>query len=442
MIAVALTPAFAWLATFAVHSSIAGAAALLVSLLLRHRAISLQESLLRLSLWAAVVSSSLQFVLPAWFGAPFALSLPPVDAVAVPPIEFVALDPADLPVVASPAASLMSDLPWRTILLVAAAAAALGGLFWLVTVHRRLSRVLATRLPETDARVLTTAAAVAACLGLRQSPHISRSPLIATPIAFGWLRPEVCLPVRATSLGDESLRAMLAHEVAHLRRGDPAWMWLAAWLNALFPWQPMLHLVRRRWARLVELRCDAVAASHSSPAAVARCLIDVAEWLRPMPASLALGMAARPSALRERVEAVLRAGTPRAPNRAVAAVLSGLSLSALTVAAPGVAAEAPATEPTITMRESVADPAEPPTASTPPTAPRGAAPLQAVLELLRAEQAELQHEADALAKDLDRRAVGPDIRQMQAALRQRLSDLDRSRQRLEALLERRAPRSR
>ncbi|MBZ0150080.1 MAG: hypothetical protein K8J09_01010, partial [Planctomycetes bacterium] len=85
MNAVALTPALAWLATFAVHSSLAGAFALMVSLLLRRRAIALQESLLRWSLWVGVVSSSLQFVLPAgwWLGAPLGLEPSLVDP-AVP----------------------------------------------------------------------------------------------------------------------------------------------------------------------------------------------------------------------------------------------------------------------------------------------------------------------------------------------------------------------
>lgn len=442
MNAVALTPALAWLATFAVHSSLAGAFALMVSLLLRRRAIALQESLLRWSLWVGVVSSSLQFVLPVgwWLGAPLGLEpvlvdpAAPTATVATAEWPLAANGPA---AAAAPSAAWTWPWSWQATLLMAALAAAVAGLGWLVVVHRRLVRVLATRHPETDARVLTTAAAVAARLGLRQSPHVSRSPLIATPIAFGWLRPEICLPIRAATLGDDSLRAMLAHEVAHLRRGDPAWMWLAAWLTALCPWHPVLHLVRRRWARLVEHRCDAVAAQHSSPAAVARCLLDVAEWLRPAPVAIALGMAARPSALRERVEAVLRAAAPHAPNRAAAAVFGGLSLTALTVAAPGGAVPA-ATAADLTfvgpvapmLLEAAPEPAAPPAA------------LELLVSSLRDERLSLQAEAAELYHELALRRASPELRQLQANLRQRLSDLERSQQRLDALLGRRASRSR
>ena len=69
---------------------------------------------------------------------------------------------------------------------------------------------------------------------------------------------------------------MLGNELAHLRRADPAWMWLGAWLQALFPWQLLLAASRRQWSRVVELRCDAEAAQHTSATAVARCLIEVA----------------------------------------------------------------------------------------------------------------------------------------------------------------------
>jgi hypothetical protein len=305
------------------------------------------------------------------------------------------------------------------------------GACWFLRMHLRLRAVLHSRTPETDPRVLSTASHVARQLGLRQSPGLSRSERLATPIAFGWLRPEICLPVRAHELSDPSLRAMLAHEVAHLRRHDPAWMWLAAGLQALFPWQPLLLVVRRRWARLVELRCDAIAAAHSSPTAVARCLLDVAEWLRPRPAVpiVALGMAARPSALRERIEAALRPHAIGATRRGWSSAFAGLSLSALTLMAPAVQTASPAELSPVLPRARTAD--------APMPASSRSAELREAAALLDQEYATVVAEVARVRADLAGRRDAKELEQLVSMLSHRLLVVERLRTHLEELLDRR-----
>jgi beta-lactamase regulating signal transducer with metallopeptidase domain len=420
-----------WLGTFAVHSTLALGAAWLVSVLLGRRALSLQENLLRVSLWLAVLSASLQCALRGVWTPELVLSPDVTTAAAPAPGVAALLAPAS-----ATAANAIpwwgqwwGQLPWPTVVVGTAAFAALGGFAWLAIVHRRLRRVLRARQPETDARVLTTAAEVARQMGLQQSPQMSRSAGIATPIAFGFLRPEICLPVRVGELGAPSLRAMLAHEVAHLRAADPAWMWGAACLQALFPWQPLFVVVRRRWARLVELRCDAIAAQHATPTAVARCLLDVADWLRPVPEGtfMALGMAARPSALRERVEAALQGATHRPSRRAVARALGSFALGALTIGAPAVATERPLAEANPTLAISA-----PPAAS----ASTGRAQLRGSLAALLAEHTNLLGEAERLRGELRAHVPAAEFAKMQAELDRRLQTLAGMRTRLEALLAR------
>lgn len=414
-----------WLGTFALHSTCALGGAWLVGAVMGRRATAFQERLLRFALWAGLASASLQC---AVFGSPFDLSLPqPVAALAA--VEPAASAPAGVPVdlVGAPASGVAvpwPDLPSGAVLLAAAAGLAFAGILWLAVVLLRLRSALRCREPETDPRVLAAAAEVARGMGLQQSPRLSRSGSLATPIAFGWLRPEICLPARAGELGDEPLRALLAHEVAHLRRGDPAWTWFATVLQALFPWQLLLFAVRRRWARLVELRCDALAARQSSPTAVARCLLDVAEWMRPGAAvpAVALGMAARPSALRERIEVALQERPPEPPRRALSLAFCSASLSSLTLLAPGL----------------VSGPEQEALGETLPAA----APPEVGEDVTLREFRSLEQECTALAEqvaslraEVDNGRASPELEQLVSTLSRRLLVVERLRVRLRALLD-------
>ncbi|MBX3465160.1 MAG: M56 family metallopeptidase [Planctomycetes bacterium] len=410
----AVDVAAAWLGTFALHSACVLAAALLLDRALHGRAFGWREFALRLSLWVALASSSLQCFLLG--GAPVAATwvsatTPGVAGVAVPAVA-AAAPPSIAAAPAGPAG------PW---LVLGAVAAALLGVGRLLGCRARLRSWLASRQPERDPRVLSIAASAAAALGLARPPRLSRSARLDSPIAIGWRRPEVVLPARVHELGDDGLRALLAHELAHLRRADPLWLDGIRLLEALFPWQLLLPLARRRWQRLVEVRCDALAARHTSPAALAGCLLDVAGWLAAdaRPVAPVWAMAVRGSALRDRVETVLRATAAATPSpvrttTAAAAVLAGLA-----IAAPGSA-----------MPQGAATAAAAVAAARSP-----AAPPDAVL----AEWSALAADARRLQARLARRPVGPELErllpvlvhrlaaaeQLAARLERRLQDLDR-----------------
>jgi beta-lactamase regulating signal transducer with metallopeptidase domain len=429
----------AWLATYALHSTVALAAAWLMSAVARRRAVVLQELVLWLAMVVPLASATVQFFVfgPIWgFGGLGAAPQP----VVLDDVPFVLddLGPAVFEAVApAPAAAAASLPPLREWMLLLAALSALGGLTLLLVRWVRLGRLLAQRRPETDGRVLAAAARVAHEMGCRQTPRISRSPVLATPVAFGWLRPEVCLPARAPTLADPLLDAMLGHEVAHLRRGDPGRLWFAAVLAAVFPWQLLLLPVRRRWLRAMELRCDAIAAERSSASAVAHCLVEVAQWLAvgSRQSALAAGMAARPSALRERVEVALAGGAVPVPRDAVRVGLAALIIVAMTVAAPGVPFHALRSEPaaneatpsdrTTALLDDVSDGFDgehfDPAAAT------------ALLALLDAETEEVAAEARELGAKLRQRR-GAQGAALADALEARLQHLVRLRARLAARL--------
>src|SRR5262249_19494974 len=228
-------------------------------------------------------------------------------------------------------------------------AGALCGSAWLLAARARLRALLADRRAETDARVLAAAVAAADSLGLEQLPLLSRAAALGSPVTFGLLRAEVCLPARVGELGAAELRALFCHEFAHIRRGDAGWLWLGAWLQALFPWQIWLWPWRRRLCAVAELRCDAAASRCTNPVAVAQCLVHVASWLgaRRAPAGT-LAMAARPSALRTRVEAALADREEARVPAPAGSLLAAGALVLFAAAAPRVrrdAAELPAPGP-------------------------------------------------------------------------------------------------
>ncbi|MCB9878847.1 MAG: M56 family metallopeptidase [Planctomycetes bacterium] len=432
-------PALEWLGTYALHSTVVLAVTWLVARAMRGRGLGLQDALLRQALWLPLLSSTVQLAVVGSFwslaGAAPALELATVDVVATEPTFALAPALTAAPAVFPEPAS--APLPKALIAMAAVGLASLVGVGCLVRMWWRLRRVLATRRPETDGRVLAIAAQMAGELGLRQSPMVSTAAAIDTPIAFGMLRPEVCLPARAAQLDEESLRAMLTHELAHLRRGDAAWMWAAAWLQAMFPWQLMLLPVRRLWGRVVELRCDAEAAQRTSPTAVARCLIEVAEWLRPQPrTAIALGMAARPSALRERVEAVLERADAPHPARALAFSAALLSLTTMTVAAPGLRPQPVEALLAVDELELEREVFEVDDVERLVDMAEGADEQQALRELLPVVEQEyglMMREADGLRAELLARAT-PRALRLQAALQSRLENLTRLRARLIALV--------
>lgn len=193
---------------------------------------------------------------------------------------------------------------------------ACGLLLRLAVAQARTLRALGARAPVRDTDLEEALAHLQRQAGGTRAIHLSMSPATATPLALG--RAEIVLPERALrELSRPELEAALAHELAHLTRRDPLWNVLASCVQAVFFFQPLNLLARRRVAAAAEDVCDAWAVRASgSPIPLARCLTTVAVWVeqgsRPQAAAL-VSMAARPSGLVQRVERIL--ALPRLRSR-------------------------------------------------------------------------------------------------------------------------------
>ena len=198
--------------------------------------------------------------------------------------------------------------------------------------------------------------------GVSRPIHLTAAPGIASPVALGGN--EIVVPEAALSdLEEEQQRSMLAHELAHLVRHDPAWLTVACLLERFFFLQPLNRFARIRLQEAAEFLCDDWAVRRTgSSVSLASCLVKVAEWVHATPQPIPLaGMAERRSQLVERIHRLLE-GRPmtHAPRTlwlsAAAVTLLGLTA----VAAPGITAAGTSTPPSLSddARHADADLAE------------------------------------------------------------------------------------
>jgi beta-lactamase regulating signal transducer with metallopeptidase domain len=139
------------------------------------------------------------------------------------------------------------------------------------------------------------------------------------PAVLGWFRPAVLLPVRAlTGLTEEQIEAVIAHELAHIRRLDCFVNLFQIAAETLLFYHPAVWWVSQRIRAERENCCDDEAISLCGDAVnYARALTLMEEW-RTAPA---LMMAANRSPLAERVVRLL--GWDGAAGRIRVAGLAG-----------------------------------------------------------------------------------------------------------------------
>jgi beta-lactamase regulating signal transducer with metallopeptidase domain len=155
-----------------------------------------------------------------------------------------------------------------------------------------------------------------------------------TPFAAGLLRPYVLLPERAfAALSPAARDAVIAHELAHLRRHDPALLLLLGVISDVFWFVPGMAAALRQITRDLELSADALALrAGATRAGLVSALVTLADGhAEPAPAAGLFGK--RPGLLRERVERMLEAPEPvaRWPYRHLASRSVVLALFVLFV---------------------------------------------------------------------------------------------------------------
>ena len=178
-------------------------------------------------------------------------------------------------------AALRPLLPW----LVAAwlLGIALGGLR-LALAWRRvrgLARSLFAPLPRA---VEVRLSELAFRLGLRRAVCAGLSAAVDVPTVVGWARPVVLVPAAMLAgLSPAQLDALLAHELAHIRRHDFLVNLFQAVAEALFFYHPGVYAINRRIRAERENACDDIAVGVTGDA------VDYARALATLEAARSTG---------------------------------------------------------------------------------------------------------------------------------------------------------
>jgi len=150
-----------------------------------------------------------------------------------------------------------TSLPWRLAL---AALVGLGALVVAVLAARRFLRFrrLAKAAEPAPPALVTRAAEIGAALGVRRVPSVCLLPARVPPMLWpASPRPKLLLPRDLLpELGGDELDALLAHELAHVRRRDHWVRFLEIGATALFWWYPVAWWSRRELRRAEERCCD------------------------------------------------------------------------------------------------------------------------------------------------------------------------------------------
>ncbi|NKB86668.1 MAG: hypothetical protein GKS06_00405 [Acidobacteria bacterium] len=148
---------------------------------------------------------------------------------------------------------------------------------------RGLVRRSAAALPELTARLDETRTR----LGVSRHIALRTTAELQSPALIGWFAPTILMPRATSVLSAGVVDAVLAHEVAHVRRRDyPMNILQTAALRLLF-FHPGAHWIARRVAAEREACCDDLAARFCGVAGYARGLAGLEAWRVGVPA---LGM--------------------------------------------------------------------------------------------------------------------------------------------------------
>ncbi len=291
-----------------------------------------------------------------------------------------------------------------------------------VRIARFRRRLAAERPPPCW--IQAEVAALASRLKVR-APRVSVVPELGTPMLWCLGATRLLLPRELLGrLSPERWRGVLAHELAHLRRGDPWIRRLELLAGLIWWWNPLFWLVRSRLEIEAELACDAwvVWTLPDDRRTYAEALLDVCSTVNQAHApSPALGIGGAGRFFERRLTMIMRSQGPCSLSRGVKLAAGLLTLLAMPAWSSG--QDEPRREPDQPRAERPErDEPREPDRERPEARPREDGPRRPIRERLRQspegrEQAEAELQRAQKQLDQARERLQTHMREMQEHIR-------------------------
>lgn len=281
-----------WIVTAAIHSSFLLGGVWFAERIGLLRNLALRETCWKAALLGSLVTAILQTTFP----------IRPLAILAVPAPGGGATAAVEAVTRSAPEAAMDLLSSWPAVLTA----------FWVIGVFASLVRIgrrvamehagLRQRRIVLDGFLVQSLDELARRTGCGRLPVLSVSRELNAPVTLP--SGEICLPQWSLEqLSHAQLKAVIAHELAHVVRRDPQWLLFTKIAEGILFFQILLPLARRRLIELGELQADAWAAGHTRDArSLAESLTLCAERIqsyRMVP--LGSAMASNGSLLRRRV---------------------------------------------------------------------------------------------------------------------------------------------
>ena len=150
---------------------------------------------------------------------------------------------------------------------------------------------------------------------------------IVTPLVFGVIHPKIILPAFLAADSSGRLKFVLAHEAAHIRRGDNLWKIVMMLAVCIHWFNPLVWIMYVLFTRDMELSCDEKVLSRFGEGAkreYARALVGLAEKQYRI-SLFAQGFGK--SAIKERIEAIMKYKNATVLSAVCAVLLLGTAVT-------------------------------------------------------------------------------------------------------------------
>ena len=289
----------------------------LLAFFLRRRSAAIRGFIWSMAIVGCLIIPLLSLVLPKW-----ELGILPEAPVSSPPIQLSTESASSIPITSTPPqpdpvtnqSSPFTTLHWTDWVAIVWVGV---GLFLLIRLIVGIGAIwhISTRSSNFSRPVEQ----LRSDWNRRTTVRLSQE--ITVPIVWGFLRPVILLPIDANHWRTERLRAVLLHELAHIKRWDWTMQMVAQITCAVYWFNPLIWFMARRMRIEAEQACDDYVLNAGYRATdYAQDLLDITRNVKiAKAASLAAVAIARSSKIETRLRTVLAENPNRHPVTKAAA---------------------------------------------------------------------------------------------------------------------------